>query len=137
MEKVKRFKGPIIVAVVLLLISLMIITVILQSTPKMLYPEEIRDYEGQDLSSINDFRENSIRGPQYVNESQYNLTIIRLDNSSIEYSYNDIINEFQKYQKVTILYCVEGWYVKILWEGFLLEDLLNETGIDPEHTCSV
>jgi DMSO/TMAO reductase YedYZ molybdopterin-dependent catalytic subunit len=137
MEKVKRFKGPIIVAVVLLLISLMIITVILQSTPKMLYPEEIRDYEGQDLSSINDFRENSIRGPQYVNESQYNLTIIRLDNSSIEYSYNDIINEFQKYQKVTILYCVEGWYVKILWEGFLLEDLLNETGIDPEATTVI
>ena len=27
---------------------------------------EVREYEGENLSSINDFRENSIRGPQYV-----------------------------------------------------------------------
>jgi len=137
MEKVKRFKGPIIAAVVLLLISLIIVAVILQSTPKMLYPEEIREYEGQNLSSINDFRENSIRGPQHVNESEYNLTITALDNSTIEYTYNDVINGFQKYQKVTTLHCVEGWSVKLLWEGFLVADLLNKTGINPEATVVI
>jgi len=132
MEKVKRFKGIIIAAVVLLLISLIIVAVYLQSTPQMLYPEEIREYEGQNLSSIGDFRENSIKGPQHVNESAYNLTITGLVNNTIEYTYNDVINGFQKYQKVTTLHCVEGWSVKILWEGFLLEDLLNEAEIDPE-----
>jgi len=53
-------------------------------------------------------------------------------NKTVEFSYDDVINGFQKYQKVVTLHCVEGWSVKILWEGFLLEDLLNETEIDPK-----
>ena len=32
---------------------------------------EIREYQGEKLSSINDFRENSIKGPQYINISDY------------------------------------------------------------------
>jgi len=63
MEKVKRFKRIIIVAGVLLIIVLIFAGIHWQSTPRMLYPEEIREYEGQDLSSIGDFRENSIKGP--------------------------------------------------------------------------
>jgi len=137
MEKVKRFKGAIIGAVVVLIVSLVIVAAILQSPPRMLYPEEIREYEGQNLSSISDFRENSIGGPQYVNESTYNLTITGLVNDTVEYTYSDVLNGFQKYQKVTTLHCIEGWSVKILWEGFLLKDLLNETGIKPEATIVI
>ena len=132
MEKVKRFKGTFIAAGVLLLIVLIIAGIYWQSTPRMLYPEEIREYEGQDLSSIGDFRENSIKGPQHVNTSTYRLTITGLVNKTVEYSYDDVVNGFQKYQKVITLHCVEGWSVKILWEGFLLKDLLNEAGIDPQ-----
>jgi hypothetical protein len=36
---------------------------------------EIRNYEGKHLSSVNDFRENSIKGPQYVDKNTYRLTI--------------------------------------------------------------
>jgi len=132
MEKVKRFKGIFIVAVVLLLIVLIIAGIYWQTTPRMLYPEEIREYEGQDLSSIGDFTENSIKGPQHVNASTYRLTITGLVNKTVEYTYDDVINGFQKYQKVITLHCVEGWSVKILWEGFLLKDLLNEAEIDPQ-----
>ncbi|MCJ7614655.1 oxidoreductase, partial [Candidatus Bathyarchaeota archaeon] len=32
---------------------------------------EIREYEGQDLSSISYFRENSIKGPQNVDNETY------------------------------------------------------------------
>ncbi len=103
-----------------------------QSIPKQLYPGEILEYEGQDLSSINDFRENSIRGPQQINKSTYKLVITGLVNQTIEFSYNEIINNFQKYQKVTTLNCVEGWSVNILWEGFLLEDILEKAGIASE-----
>ena len=137
MEKVKRFKGVIIAAAVVLIVTLVIAAAVLQSQPRMLYPEEIREYEGQNLSSISDFRENSIKGPQYVNESTYNLTITGLVNSTLEYSYNEVLNSFQKYQKVTTLHCIEGWSVKILWEGFLLKDLLNQTGINPEATVVI
>jgi len=132
MEKVNRFKGIFIVAVVLLLIVLIIAGIYWQTTPRMLYPEEIREYEGQDLSSIGDFRENSIKGPQQISVSTYRLTITGLVNKTAEYTYDDVINGFQKYQKVVTLHCVEGWSVKILWEGFLLKDLLNEAGIDPQ-----
>jgi DMSO/TMAO reductase YedYZ molybdopterin-dependent catalytic subunit len=132
MEKVKRFKGIFIAAGVLLLIVLIIAGIYWQTTPRMLYPQEIREYEGQDLSSIGDFRENAIKGTQYVNESTYRLTITGLVNKTVEFSYDDVINGFQKYQKVITLHCIEGWSVKILWEGFLLKDLLNEAEIDPQ-----
>jgi DMSO/TMAO reductase YedYZ molybdopterin-dependent catalytic subunit len=132
MEKLKRFKNIFIAAGVLLLIFLIIAGIYWQSTPRMLYPQEIREYQGENLSSISNFRENSIKGPQYVNESTYSLTITGLFNKTIELSYSDVVNGFQKYQKVITLHCVEGWSVKILWEGFLLKDLLNEAGISPE-----
>ena len=132
MEKLKRFKNIFIAAGVLLLIFLIIAGIYWQSAPRMLYPQEIREYQGENLSSISDFRENSIKGPQYVNESNYSLTITGLVNKTIELSYGDVVNGFQKYQKVITLHCVEGWSVKILWEGFLLKDLLSEAGISPE-----
>ena len=132
MEKLKRFKNIFIAAGVLLLIFLIIAGIYWQSAPRMLYPQEIREYQGENLSSISDFRENSIKGPQYVNESNYSLTITGLVNKTIELSYGDVVNGFQKYQKVITLHCVEGWSVKILWEGFLLKELLNEAGISPE-----
>jgi DMSO/TMAO reductase YedYZ molybdopterin-dependent catalytic subunit len=53
-------------------------------------------------------------------------------NKSVEYTYDELINGFQKYLKVVTLYCVEGWTVRILWEGFLLKELLNEAGISPQ-----
>ena len=34
---------------------------------------EITDYEGEKLSSIDDFRENSIKGPQYIEKESYTL----------------------------------------------------------------
>jgi DMSO/TMAO reductase YedYZ molybdopterin-dependent catalytic subunit len=132
MEKLKRFKNIFIAAAVLLLIALIIAGIYWQSTPRMLYPQEIREYQGENLSSISDFRENSIKGPQHINQSTYTLTITGLVNKTLEFSYNDVINGFQKYQKVITLHCVEGWSVKILWEGFLLKDLLNKAGISPE-----
>ena len=100
--------------------------------PIPLYPHEIREYEGQDLSSIADFIENSIKGPQYIDKSAYRLKITGLVNKTLEYTYDEVINGFQKYQKVITLFCVEGWSVKILWEGFLLKDLLNEAGINSQ-----
>ena len=47
---------------------------------------EIREYEGRDLSSINDFRENSIKGPQYIDNESYRLIINGLVEKSLELS---------------------------------------------------
>jgi DMSO/TMAO reductase YedYZ molybdopterin-dependent catalytic subunit len=137
MEKIKRFRDVIVFAVVVLLTILISFAIYLNSTPRMMYPEEIREYEGHDLSSIGDFSANAIKGTQNVNASTYSLTITGLVNETLAYSYDDVINGFQKYQKVITLHCVEGWSVKILWEGFLLKDLLTEAEINPNATVVI
>ena len=96
-----------------------------------LQPSEIREYEGQQLSSIDDFRENSIKGPQFVDNQSYSLTVAGLVNSEMEYMYDDVISDHQLFEKVVTLHCVEGWRVTILWEGVLVKDLLEEAGVDP------
>jgi len=91
-----------------------------------LEPVEIREYEGERLSSVNDFRENSIKGPQYVDVEGYQLKITGLVQNPRSYTYDEVINTHQHYKKVVTLDCVEGWSVTILWEGMLVRDLLEE-----------
>ncbi len=99
--------------------------------PNVLPGIEVRSYQGQDLSSINDFRENSIKGPQNVNISDYRLTISGLTNRTTEYTYEDILNNYPHNSKVVTLFCVEGWDTTILWEGVLVRDLIQTAGINP------
>jgi DMSO/TMAO reductase YedYZ molybdopterin-dependent catalytic subunit len=94
-------------------------------------PVEVRSYEGAYLSSITDFFENSIKGPQYINESDYRLTVTGLTNRTLTYAYHDVIDQHRLYAKVVTLYCVEGWDVTLLWEGVLVKDLLADAGINP------
>jgi DMSO/TMAO reductase YedYZ molybdopterin-dependent catalytic subunit len=131
MEKVKRHKEAIIAAsLVLLLVFVIAETVIQQPSPppQNLYPEQIRDYEGEHLSSIVDVFENAIRGTQYLNQSGYHLTVTGLVNKTIEYTYDEVISNYTSYQKVTTIHCIEGWSAKILWEGILVRDLIKEAG---------
>jgi len=97
--------------------------------PGVLEPVEIREYEGENLSSINDFRENSIKGPQQVDTENYTLKISGLVTEPTEFSYHEVIHNHQQYEKVVTLDCVEGWSAKILWEGVLVRDLI--TGANP------
>jgi DMSO/TMAO reductase YedYZ molybdopterin-dependent catalytic subunit len=97
-----------------------------------LKPVEIKEYKGQKLSSIDDFRENSIKGPQRIDEENYELIITGLVNNTKVYTYDDVINDHKHYEKVVTLHCVEGWEVAILWEGVLVKDLIEEAGIGSE-----
>ncbi|MCW4024962.1 MAG: molybdopterin-dependent oxidoreductase [Candidatus Bathyarchaeota archaeon] len=136
MQNVKSRKSLLtiaFVAVLILAVSMALVIQILPSLePKKLYPAEVREYQGENLSSISDFRENSILGPQQVDITTYQLTITGLVNKTVTYTYDQILNQFDKYQKVVTLHCVEGWSVTIFWEGFLVSDLLKEAGIKPE-----
>jgi len=93
---------------------------------------EIREYEGTDLSSITDFRENSIKGPQHIDIENYRLKVDGLVENSLEYTLENATDNRQGYQKVVTLNCVEGWSVRILWEGVLIEDLIEEAEASPE-----
>ncbi len=98
---------------------------------------EIREYEGQNLSSINDFRENSIKGPQHLDEESYRLTVTGLVNTPLELSYRDVITGYPRYEKVVTLHCVEGWDVTLLWEGVRVQDLLEAAHVDPGATVVI
>jgi len=95
--------------------------------PIVLNGTEVSNYSGEDLSSINDFRENSIKGPQYINGTTYRLKITGLVENPKEYTYSEVIDDHQDYVKPVTLNCVEGWSVNILWEGVLVSDLLAES----------
>jgi len=93
---------------------------------------EIRNYEGQDLSTIFDsFNENSIKGTQHIDELNYRLAITGLVNNTIYYTYNEVITGHPISKKVVTLYCVEGWKATIFWEGVLIRDLIEDLQINP------
>lgn len=127
MKKVITVRGILFVVLSMVLVGIIAFGVNIGcSQTEVLAPNEIREYEGADLSSINDFRENSIKGPQEINVDSYMLRITGLVKNSTNYTYDEVLNTYQHYKKVVTLDCVEGWSVTILWEGLLLSELLTE-----------
>jgi DMSO/TMAO reductase YedYZ molybdopterin-dependent catalytic subunit len=103
----------------------------------MLYPEEVREYNGSRLSSIGNVFPNAIAGTQYIDEAAYALNVSGLVNNPLVLSYDDVIGKHQTYQKIVTIYCVEGWDATILWEGVLVKDLIQEAGADPNATTVI
>ncbi|MGA2362286.1 MAG: molybdopterin-dependent oxidoreductase [Candidatus Aminicenantales bacterium] len=91
---------------------------------------EIKEYRGEKLDPIEKFEENSIKGPQHVDIRKYSLKIGGLVDKPVSYSYEQVLSHKAE-SKVTIIHCVEGWDVKILWEGVPIAELLGEAGPKP------
>jgi DMSO/TMAO reductase YedYZ molybdopterin-dependent catalytic subunit len=127
MKKAVTARGISFLVLSLILVSAFIVGAdIACNTAGQLPYVEIREYEGVDLSSIKDFRENSIKGPQDIDVEDYNLRVTGLVAHANNYSYDEVLSDYQHYKKVVTLDCVEGWRVTILWEGLLVKDLLAE-----------
>ena len=92
---------------------------------------QIKEYSGERLSSVSDFHDNSIKGAQYIDPVTYRLKVTGLAAQPLSYTYDEVINKYKSYTKPVTLDCVEGWSVKILWEGLLVKDLLNDAGVLP------
>jgi DMSO/TMAO reductase YedYZ molybdopterin-dependent catalytic subunit len=105
--------------------------------PQTSYPTQIRQYQGQNLSSINSVYENAIAGTQYINQTTYQLTVTGLVNKTIQSTYDEIVDNHQNYQQVVTIHCVEGWSAKILWQGVLVYDLLQEAGVKSDATVVI
>jgi DMSO/TMAO reductase YedYZ molybdopterin-dependent catalytic subunit len=126
----------------LLLVGLIISVVLTSSTvqilaettneTKTLETVEVSEYEGEDLSTINSFRENSIKGPQYIDLQNYIFSVTGLVKNKLEYTYDDVLSSYPSFKKVVTLHCIEGWSVTILWEGIKIEDILADAQINPE-----
>jgi DMSO/TMAO reductase YedYZ molybdopterin-dependent catalytic subunit len=131
MEKIKSHKQTITIVSILVIFAVVILVgVYLQNQPPRLYPGEVREYQGENLSSLSNIYDNAIIGTQVINQSTYRLTVNGLVSNPKEYTYDQVLSGFQNYEKVVTIYCVEGWNAKILWQGVLVRDLLNQSGVD-------
>jgi DMSO/TMAO reductase YedYZ molybdopterin-dependent catalytic subunit len=101
-------------------------------TSEMLAPSQVSEYKGQRLDSITGFRENSIKGPQYIDITRYRLTVDGLVSKPASYTYDQVLTSFKHYSKVVRLDCVEGWSVNILWEGPLVREILASSSPLPQ-----
>jgi DMSO/TMAO reductase YedYZ molybdopterin-dependent catalytic subunit len=104
--------------------------------PVTLKPVEVRAYEGADLSSVNDFRENSIKGVQHVDPATYRLEITGMVATPLSLTLAQVVDR-TRYKKVVTLHCVEGWDASILWEGVKVKDLLVAAGYDPKASTLI
>lgn len=95
---------------------------------------EVREYEGERLESVNDFRENSIKGVQRVDRDAYRMKVTGLVTTPKELTYSEVASGFPAYEKVIQLDCVEGWSAKVLWRGLLVSDLVDAAG--PKATAT-
>jgi DMSO/TMAO reductase YedYZ molybdopterin-dependent catalytic subunit len=106
-----------------------------------LQPGEVTQYQGQSLTPISDFTgeflTTSINGAVSIDPTTYVLSITDLVNQSINYTYDDVVNDFPSVQEVVGIVCVEGWSAIVLWEGVPVMALLQEAGISPGATTLI
>jgi DMSO/TMAO reductase YedYZ molybdopterin-dependent catalytic subunit len=123
----KKVDGSLLVAALLLLV-VGAYTFNQLSTPAVRDYVEVTEYQGQRLSSISMFRENSIKGPQTVNITDYRLRVTGLVETPTEYTYGEVLEGFTAQEKVVTLNCVEGWSATVLWEGVSIMELVEQAG---------
>jgi len=95
--------------------------------------KELKEYNGIKLSSLSEFRENSIKGPQDVDISSYRLEVYENGVFKKSYKYDEVIQKFEHIKKVITLYCVEGWDTTVLYEGVKLIDILNDSNLSFDY----
>jgi len=88
---------------------------------------EIREYKGEKLDPVDRFFENSIKGPQRVNIKTYRLKVGGLVDKPLSLTYDEVVARPSE-SRVIVIHCVEGWDVKILWEGVPLAALIDTAG---------
>ena len=98
---------------------------------------EVREYQGESLSPVSDIRPNNIGGIRHIDPAGYRLRVDGLVAVPKSYSYGEVVENHTAYKKVVTLHCVDGWDATILWEGVLVTDLLDESGVLPGATTVI
>jgi DMSO/TMAO reductase YedYZ molybdopterin-dependent catalytic subunit len=92
---------------------------------------EIHEYKGLRLDPSIGPRDNSLKGVQHVDINAYHLQITGLVNNPIELSYEDVLS-LDSVERLNVLFCVEGWAARILWQGVQFSTLFDLAGgVDP------
>ena len=115
----------IIICIIVVLLSLMTAC---KSGPITLEPQEIESYQGIDLTPTASLPENSIKGIQEIELSDYILEIRGEVENTLSLTYEEVL-AYTIYEKQITLNCIQGWKAEILWEGVLLRDIFADAGI--------
>jgi DMSO/TMAO reductase YedYZ molybdopterin-dependent catalytic subunit len=109
-----------------------------------LFPGEVSKYQGQDLTPIGGYIDYlylhpdvAIHGRQNIDKASYHLAITGLVNNQTNYTYDEIVDNFNSTLEVATLPCVEGWSVTLLWQGVPVSDLLQPLGISQNATTLI
>ena len=148
MQVLKRAKKILqITALIAILLGILMAFLFLPPKPPptpFLYPGEISQYQGQNLTSVSDYIEYTnlhpdvaIAGTQYINQTTYHLAITGMVFNHLNYTYDEVVSDFNSTLQVATLLCVEGWSVTILWEGVPVNDLLQQAGVSPNATTLI
>lgn len=121
-------KKLLLLLVLILMLVFSLQTVYAQAANDSIEEVEINEYQGEKLGSIEDFRENSIKGIQEIDINEYRLVIDGLVAEEKEYSYSELQDK-NHIKKLVTLNCVTGWSVKALWEGIPLVEILDELNV--------
>jgi DMSO/TMAO reductase YedYZ molybdopterin-dependent catalytic subunit len=89
---------------------------------------EIKNYTGERLSPFDRKYDNSIRGPQKVDEKAYRLSVSGLVHTPLKLTYREVLS-LPRLRRVVTLHCVEGWSERLLYEGVRLSDLFAGSGM--------
>jgi DMSO/TMAO reductase YedYZ molybdopterin-dependent catalytic subunit len=109
-----------------------------------LFPGEVAQYQNQTLTPISFYIDYllqhpdvAIAGTQNIDKATYHLAITGLVNNTVNYTYDEVINNFNSTLQVATLPCVEGWSVRMLWQGIPITDLLQQAGVGSNATTLI
>ncbi|MGZ4851549.1 MAG: molybdopterin-dependent oxidoreductase [Candidatus Bathyarchaeia archaeon] len=109
-----------------------------------LFPDEVTQYQGQSLTALNTYiyylyqhPDVAIKGAQNVDKDSYRLAITGLVNNTINYTYDEVVNDFNSTLEVATLPCVEGWSVTLLWQGVQITDLLAHANVSSKSNTLI
>jgi len=148
MQVLKRGKKILqITALIAILLGISVIFVLVPHKPPskpFLYPGEVSQFQGQNLTSISDYigeinqhPDVAIAGTQNIDGSTYHLAITGMVNNPANYTYDQVVNSFNSTLQVATLPCVEGWSVTLLWQGIPINNLLQQTGFGSNATTLI
>lgn len=96
----------------------------------------IEEYNGIRLDDFSSFRENSIKGVQFVDKDTYSLLVDGEVNGIKTFSYTELL-EMEHLRKQITLHCVEGWSARVVWDGIPLMDIFEMTGLTEDATSVI
>ncbi|MBP2029719.1 DMSO/TMAO reductase YedYZ molybdopterin-dependent catalytic subunit [Methanohalophilus levihalophilus] len=97
---------------------------------------ETLEYDGVDLTPIDEQRNNAIKGTQYLYPDDYRLEITGMVNETTVLTYDDILS-YPSVSKAVPLDCVEGWGFAAKWTGVKMETLLDDAGLQEGATTVI